>query len=168
MPNKAGATTTRSRFEMTIGEAARSVWDAVLGPWNRDRLAYRKLGLLDTDTPVGIWLNTSPPVVGGEVLWWPCMSTVRKISGTTRLMMIFNKVLCMYVHGPVFLWRRCDTLCTSGFFWMTSYLHIMSHMWGCRFNTEISSQPANGPASRLCLYRHSWAVGRGWSISVSP
>ena len=44
-----------------------------------------------------------------------CLSVRQHISGTTRP--IFTK-LFMYVthvHGSVFLWRRCDRLCISGF-----------------------------------------------------
>ena len=61
------------------------------------------------------------PLLGVEVLRWPCLSVclsvfVRKhISGIERP--IFTKFLCMLpmADGSVVLWRRCDTLCASGF-----------------------------------------------------
>jgi len=60
-------------------------------------------------------------LLGVEVLRWPCLSVclsmfVRKhISGIERP--IFTKFLCMLpmADGSVVLWRRCDTLCASGF-----------------------------------------------------
>jgi len=45
-----------------------------------------------------------------------CLSVRDHVFGTARP--IFTKFLCMLpiaVHGSVLLWRRSDTLCTSGF-----------------------------------------------------
>jgi len=56
-----------------------------------------------------------------------CLCVREHISGTTRPIFANFFVLVTYGRDSVFLWRRCDTLCTSGL-WMTSYLHIMGHI----------------------------------------
>ena len=78
-------------------------------------------------------------------LYPPLTKTFRRacvrehISGTTQP--ILTKMCMTYICGSVLLWWRCDSLCTSGL-WMTSYLHIMGHMQGCRCNTGTASQSA--------------------------
>ena len=38
--------------------------------------------------------------------------------------LIFNKFYAVtYVRGSIFLWRRCDTLCTSGFVDDVMFVH---------------------------------------------
>jgi len=79
-------------------------------------------------------------------LYPPLTKTFRRacvrehISGTTQP--ILTKMCMTYIRGSVLLWWRCDRLCTSGL-WMTSYLHIMGHMQGCRCNTGTACQPAS-------------------------
>jgi len=60
----------------------------------------------------------TPPRQGSGVLWWACLSTCVCLSvhdhifGSTRP--IFTNCFCALI-GSVLLWRRSDTLCTSGF-----------------------------------------------------
>jgi len=52
-----------------------------------------------------------------------CLSVREHISGTACL--IFTKffVRVTYVRGPVLLWRRCNTICTSGFMYDVMFVH---------------------------------------------
>ena len=50
-----------------------------------------------------------------------CLSVRDHVFGTIRP--IFTNFCACYGRGSVLLWRRGDTLCTSGL-WMTSYLLI--------------------------------------------
>ena len=96
------------------------------------------------------WYFLRPRYSWGEVLWWPSLSVRLPVcplaylrNYTSNVHHIFMHVT--YDHGSVLLWRRCDTLCTSGF--MDDIMHTMSQnyirpMHGCRCNTETASQPA--------------------------
>jgi len=56
-----------------------------------------------------------------------CLSARDHIFGTARLIFTNFFAHVPYGRGSVLLWRRSDTLCTSGL-WMTSYLFIIQ---GC-------------------------------------
>jgi len=58
---------------------------------------------------------TSPPVREAKYCDdGVCLSVCEHISGTT-CPIFTNFMHVAYVRGSVLLWRRCDTLCTSGF-----------------------------------------------------
>jgi len=93
---------------------------------------------------------------GSEVLWWPCpsaclsvcfLSANISISGITTP--IFRKFLCVL---PMAVARSSSAGVAIRYvlpvLWMTSYLHIMGHIQGCRCNTDTASQP-DGAARRL-------------------
>ena len=44
-----------------------------------------------------------------------CPFACEHISGTARPIVAKFYVLAAYGRGSIVLWRRCDTLCTSGF-----------------------------------------------------
>jgi len=71
--------------------------------------------LQDGDKNQLAWIRNKITPLSPYVLWWPslcvvCLSARDHIFGTTR--QIFTN---FYGHGSVLLWRRSDTLYTSGF-----------------------------------------------------
>ena len=80
---------------------------------------------------------------------------------TTRPIRKFMHVT--YVRCSVMLWRRCNTLCTSGLR-ITLYLHIMSHMRGVGVTLKQPADHRNGSARRLGLAR-PWVLARLWVVA---
>jgi len=98
-------------------------------------------------------LITSPPVgkakyCDGCVCLSVCLSVHEHTSGTTHPIFIFfvrvSMALALSSSNGVTICYVLPVL------WMTSHLHTLGHMYGCRCNTGTASQPDRAaPARRL-------------------
>ena len=63
------------------------------------------------------WLFTPPRQSGSGVLWSVCLCVCVCLSASISLEPLDRslRIFCADPRGSVLLWRRCDTLCTSGF-----------------------------------------------------